>query len=79
MHRLPAGDSEYVVAPAANVWPAPGHLGAHEAAALALVYTTAWRMLVSRGRLKAGEDVLIVGIGGGVATAALSIAKRPAP
>jgi NADPH2:quinone reductase len=36
---------------------------------------TAWRMLMTRARLRAGEDVLIIGIGGGVALAALQIAK----
>ena len=45
------------------------------AAAAALAYQTAWRMVVVRGGLKAGEWVLVNGAGGGVATAAIQIAK----
>ncbi|HWG92405.1 MAG TPA: zinc-binding dehydrogenase, partial [Candidatus Thermoplasmatota archaeon] len=46
-----------------------------EAAAAGLVYTTAWRMLITRAQLRAGETVLIVGSGGGVNSAAIQIAK----
>jgi NADPH:quinone reductase-like Zn-dependent oxidoreductase len=46
-----------------------------EAAAFSLVTLTAWRMLVTRARVKAGETVLVWGIGGGVSLAALRIAK----
>ncbi len=45
------------------------------AASAALVYVTAWHSLIKRGRLQAGEDVLIVGAGGGVNTAAIQIAR----
>jgi len=55
--------------------PAESKLGFEEAAAIPLTFMTAWRMLMTRARLKAGEDVLIIGIGGGVAIAALQIAK----
>ena len=47
----------------------------HEAAAFSLVTLTAWRMVVTRAQVQAGETVLIWGIGGGVALAALRIAK----
>lgn len=57
------------------VHPIPGGLSFEEAAAFPLVFLTAWRMLISRGGLKPGETVLIIGIGGGVATAAMQIAK----
>ena len=50
-------------------------LSFEEAAAFPLVYETAYRMLVTRGRLAEGEWVLIWGIGGGVATAAFEIAR----
>jgi NADPH:quinone reductase-like Zn-dependent oxidoreductase len=63
--------AEYLVAPAVNVAPKPSHLDWPEAAALNLAHVTAWRMLFSRADLKAGETVLIHGIGGGVALAAL--------
>jgi NADPH:quinone reductase-like Zn-dependent oxidoreductase len=46
------------------------------AAAAPLVFLTAWRALISRARLRAGEDVLILGAGAGVSTAAVQIAKR---
>jgi NADPH:quinone reductase-like Zn-dependent oxidoreductase len=46
-----------------------------EAAAFTLVTLTAWRMVVTRARLQAGETVLIWGIGGGVSLAALRVAK----
>ncbi len=67
--------SEYVVVPAQNVLPAPSDLNAYEAAALAVTHLTAWRMVVTQGQLKAGQTVLIFGIGGGVSVAALQLAK----
>jgi zinc-binding alcohol dehydrogenase/oxidoreductase len=57
------------------VHPIPGDLSFEEAAAFPLVFETAYRMLVPRAHLQEGEWVLIWGIGGGVATAALAIAK----
>ena len=67
--------SEYVVVPAKNVLPAPSYLTPFEAAALAVTHLTAWRMVVTQGQLKAGQTVLVFGIGGGVSVAALQIAK----
>ncbi len=67
--------SHYVVVPAQNVLPAPSDLNAYEAAALAVTHLTAWRMVVTQGQLKAGQTVLIFGIGGGVSVAALQLAK----
>ncbi len=67
--------SEYLALPARNVLPAPSYLTPSEAAALAVTHLTAWRMLVTQGQLKAGQTVLIFGIGGGVSVAALQIAK----
>jgi len=61
--------------PAHIVLPIPDTLGFEEAAAAPLVYLTAWSMLISKGRIQPGEDVLILGVGGGVGTAALQIAK----
>lgn len=66
--------SDYLAVPAHNVLPAPHYLNAFEAAALAVTHLTAWRMLVTQGQLKAGQTVLVFGIGGGVSVAALQIA-----
>src|SRR4051812_25971275 len=67
--------AELIAIPRAFVHPIPGGLTFEEAAAFPLVFLTAYRMLVPRAHLQAGEWVLIWGIGGGVATAALAIAK----
>lgn len=74
--HLPGTMAEYVVVPAANVRTIPASTPAEVAAAFPLVTLTAWRMVVSRAAVRAGEDVLIWGIGGGVALAALQICKR---
>ena len=71
----PGTFAEKVVVPFYTVWPKPSHLDFAEAAALSLVYQTAWRMLFARAHLLPGETVLIHGIGGGVALAALQLAK----
>jgi zinc-binding alcohol dehydrogenase/oxidoreductase len=67
--------AERIAVPRDFVHPIPDGLSFEEAAAFPLVFLTAYRMLVPRARLQEGEWVLIWGIGGGVATAALSIAK----
>jgi NADPH:quinone reductase-like Zn-dependent oxidoreductase len=67
--------AELVAVPRDAVHPIPHDLSFEEAAAFPLVFETAYRMLVPRARLQAGEWVLIWGIGGGVALAAMSLAK----
>jgi len=67
--------AEYVVVPARNLLPVPAGYSWAEAAAFPLATLTAWRMLMTRARLQPGETVLIWGIGGGVALAALAIAR----
>ena len=66
--------AEYVSVPATNCYPMPPALTFEEAAALPLVYTTAWRMLITEARLQPGESLLILGIGGGIASATLHVA-----
>ena len=61
---------------ARNVFRKPPSLTWLEAAAFPLTFLTAWRMLTTRARLRAGETVLVVGAGAGVAVAAISIAKH---
>ncbi|MGD9697028.1 MAG: zinc-binding dehydrogenase [Thermoleophilia bacterium] len=67
--------AELVKVPAENVFPRPRRLSWEESAALPLAGLTAYRALVSRAGLRSGETVLILGIGGGVATIALRIAR----
>ncbi len=67
--------AELIAVPRDYVHPIPGDLSFEEAAAFPLVFETAYRMLVTRARLEPGEWVLVWGIGGGVATASLAIAK----
>ena len=69
------GCAEYVVAPEANALPMPEGLSFEEAAAVPLVFLTAWHMLITRAQLKPGEDVLVLGAGSGVGSAAIQIAK----
>ncbi|MCW2786647.1 MAG: NADPH:quinone reductase [Marmoricola sp.] len=66
--------AELVRVPAESVYPAPSGLSWAQSAALPLVGVTTYRALFSRGRLKAGESLLVLGAGGGVATMAVSIA-----
>lgn len=68
--------AELVRVPAANIFPRPAGLSDAEAAAIPLAGLTAYRALASRGDLQPEERVLITGIGGGVATLALLIARR---
>lgn len=67
--------AEYCVVSARNLLKMPEHVKFEEAAAAGLVYVTAWHSLITRGGLKPGETVLIVGAGGGVNTASIQIAK----
>ena len=67
--------AEFVKAPGANVVPIPGDLSFDEAAAVPLVFLTAWHMLMTRAALKPGEDVLVIGAGSGVGSAAIQVAK----
>ncbi|MEI6667564.1 MAG: zinc-binding dehydrogenase, partial [Acidobacteriota bacterium] len=68
--------AELIAVPAENVCPKPAALSWAQAAAIPLAGLTAYRALFSRAQLKAGETVLITGIGGGVATLALLFARH---
>jgi NADPH:quinone reductase-like Zn-dependent oxidoreductase len=67
--------AELIALPADYVYPLPDALSFEEAAAFPLVFETAYRMLVTRAGLQEGEWVFVWGIGGGVATASLQVAK----
>lgn len=68
------GHGTHLVVPARNLVPRPAGRTWAECAAYPVAYSTAWRML-RRGRLRAGETLLVVGIGGGVSTALLALGR----
>jgi NADPH:quinone reductase-like Zn-dependent oxidoreductase len=72
---VPGVAAEYVCLPKRNLIKLPDDVTFEEAAAAGLVYVTAWHSLITRGGLRPGESVLIVGAGGGVNSASLQIAK----
>ncbi|MFC7223503.1 zinc-binding dehydrogenase [Halalkalicoccus sp. GCM10025322] len=68
--------SEYAAIPEDNLVPVPEGVDWEVAAAAPLVFQTAWRMLIHRGELQAGEDVLVLGASGGVGHAAVQVAAH---
>ncbi len=66
---------ETLVVPAGICHRRPAHLSFEETAALPLAWLTAWRLLFTRGNLQPGDWLVLVGIGGGVATASLLLGK----
>lgn len=73
--RRNGGYAEKVAVPGVNCLPFPENLSWEEAAAVPLVFLTAWHMLIGRADLRPGEDVLIIGAGSGVGSAAVQIAR----
>jgi NADPH:quinone reductase-like Zn-dependent oxidoreductase len=74
-YMIDGGCAEFVRAPEVNCLPYPENLKWEEAASIPLVFQTAWHMLITRAGLQPGEDVLILGAGSGVGSAAIQIAK----
>jgi NADPH:quinone reductase-like Zn-dependent oxidoreductase len=72
---VPGTNADYFAVPERQLVRLPGDFPFEQAAAAALVFQTAWHSLITRGQLRAGETVLIVGAGGGVNTASIQIAK----
>jgi NADPH:quinone reductase-like Zn-dependent oxidoreductase len=66
--------AEYLTVPTRNLVPKPAWLSFDEAACLPVAWTTAYRMLFTRAQITAGDRVLVQGAGGGVASAAISLA-----
>ena len=71
--RLDGTYAEYVKVTPENCFPIPSYMTFDEGAAFPLVFVTLWRMLITNARLQPGETLLIIGIGGGVAGAALQV------
>jgi len=74
--RLEGTYAEFVEVPAENCFPIPAGYSFEEAAAFPLVFITLWRMVVTNAKLEPGETILIIGVGGGVASATLQVAKK---
>ncbi|MGZ8452107.1 MAG: zinc-binding dehydrogenase [Candidatus Binatia bacterium] len=74
--RLEGTYAQYVKLPGQNCFPIPNGYSFHEAAAFPLVFITLWRMAITNAALQPGETMLIIGIGGGVASATLQVAKQ---
>ncbi len=73
--HTPGTFRELISLPEQNLLKMPVDFDSAVAAAAALVYLTAWHSLITRGQLRAGESVLVVGASGGVNTASIQIAK----
>lgn len=69
------GYAELVSVPVENLVPIPDHIGFVEAAAFPLTFLTVWHMLVTLGRIREGEDVLVLAGGSGVGQAAIQVAR----
>jgi NADPH:quinone reductase-like Zn-dependent oxidoreductase len=67
--------AEYVSLPVRQLYKLPEGFDLRSAAAAALVYQTAWHSLITRGEVRPGETVLIIGAGGGVNSASVQVAK----
>jgi len=74
-YMIDGGCADFVRAPEVNCLPYPENLSFEEAASIPLVFQTAWHMLLARAELQPGEDVLVLGAGSGVGSAAIQIAK----
>jgi NADPH:quinone reductase-like Zn-dependent oxidoreductase len=72
---VPGADAEVIALPERQLLALPAHVSYEQAAAAGLVFQTAWHSLITRGQLRPGETVLIVGAAGGVNSAAIQIAK----
>jgi NADPH:quinone reductase-like Zn-dependent oxidoreductase len=72
---LPGSFAERTVVPSRNILPKPPWLSFQEAACLNVGWSTTYRMLFTRGGARPGERVLVQGAGGGVATAAIAMAR----
>ncbi len=72
---IPGGYAEYTKAPASSLVHLQPEVSYDMAAGVALAYLTAWHMLISRAKVRSGEDVLVHAAGSGVGSGAIQIAK----
>lgn len=71
----PGGYAEFVKVPMQNLVPIPAETSFEDAAAFPLTFLTAWHMLLTRAKLRRGEDVLVLAAGSGVGQAAIQVAR----
>lgn len=74
--HVPGVHAEYAAVPERTLVEVPAGVPWETAAAAPLVFGTAWRMLISRGEVGPGQDVLVLGASGGVGHAAVQIAAH---
>jgi NADPH:quinone reductase-like Zn-dependent oxidoreductase len=74
-YGVDGGNAEFMAVPEYTAIPIPDHLSFEEAAAVPLVFLTAWHMLIGRAQLRPGEDVLVLAASSGVGSAAIQLAK----
>lgn len=74
-NSVDGGNAELIAVPQVNVIPIPNHMTFEAAAAVPLVFLTAWHMLVARCGIRPGKTVLVLAGGSGVGSAAIQIAK----
>ncbi len=68
--------AEYAAVPATQLIKLADHVSFESAASMPVAYTTAWRMIGTCGEIQAGDSVLVLGVGGGVGSAALTLARH---
>src|SRR6185503_11274330 len=73
--HAPGGLAELVPVRGENVLPLPAHVSFEDAASFVLTNMTAWRMVVTQAQVRPGQDVLVIGVGGGVSSTAVQIAR----
>jgi NADPH:quinone reductase-like Zn-dependent oxidoreductase len=75
--HIRGGYAQFISVNEENIVPVPDsvNLDFEETAAVPLTFMTAWRLMITKARIRPGDDILIIGIGGGVALAAMQIAK----
>jgi NADPH:quinone reductase-like Zn-dependent oxidoreductase len=73
--HVQGGLAEYVAVRGDNVLPLPASVSFEDAASFILTSMTAWRMVVTQGQVRPGQDVLVIGVGGGVSSTAVQIAR----
>jgi NADPH:quinone reductase-like Zn-dependent oxidoreductase len=73
--HINGGFAQFVAVPARNIYPLPARISFEDAACLPVSYQTAWRAIITKARVKPGEEVLVLGASGATAIAAIQVAR----